>query len=909
MEKFPENIKFALDWRPYQSRVLQELEFHLDDNHLNIVAAPGSGKTILGLEVMLRLNKPTLILAPTIAIRNQWIAHFMDHFLQTREKPSWISSNIRDPRFLTVSTYQGLHAAFTRQNETGKEELEVENFLEADMVENATSLPNAQKTMHAINQLSINTIVIDEAHHLRNAWWKSLTYLKENIANPHVVALTATPPYDVSPAEWKNYQNLCGPIDAEISVPELVLEENLCPHQDYVYLNSISREENVQINKFRSDVKNFDEQLNNNRDFIAFLKTHPCLLDPEKNIEIILKNPEYYSGILIFLLYTNNEVSPILLKILGGSKRKLPLYSLEWAEILLQNCLYRDDYFKEHGLDIAAALKHNLKKIGAIEKQNIYLINNSRIKQILKESLNKLNSILEIVKLEHENLGDNLRMVILTDFIRKEYFPKKGEPEQTLSRIGLIPIFEKIRREYPKNKKIGILSGSVVVIPYSAIEALKISAKQLNISQTHLTFTKLSHDTDFVKVAIKGENNQKIVHLITEIFNSGEIEILTGTKSLLGEGWDAPSINTLVLASFVGSFMLSNQMRGRAIRIDNNHPGKISNIWHLASVEKNSLYPGHDFDTLTRRFKSFVGISFAGDTIENGFKRMAIGVGPFSERKIQTMNGATIDFSKNRNLVKERWIKVLDSGVIKNIIPELKTEKKDVPRSFVFRYTILSLLVRTLFVGAAYIIENLYGILNLLRFNRYNHFSEFLGTVGLVIFIGIIITTPGLVKTLFLFLKHGPVAGSMKNIGDVILKTLSEKGVIKTDVSKLRVIAEQSPDKEIFCGLEGGTSYEKSVFLDCLEEIVEPIENPRYILIRKSRLKFWERIDFHAVPRIIGTHKESAEQFSYFWKKLVGNNNLVYTRSITGRKLLLKARQNSLSTAMQKRSERIDTWK
>ena len=43
-----------------------------------------------------------------------------------------------------------------------------------------------------------------------------------------IIALTATPPYDVSPFE----SQLCGPVDAEVSVPELVLESDLCPHQD-----------------------------------------------------------------------------------------------------------------------------------------------------------------------------------------------------------------------------------------------------------------------------------------------------------------------------------------------------------------------------------------------------------------------------------------------------------------------------------------------------------------------------------------------------------------------------------------------------------------------------------------------------------------------------------------------------
>jgi superfamily II DNA or RNA helicase len=113
LKEFPKDIKFKYDWRRYQKRVLSELEGHLDDNHLHIIAPPGSGKTVLGLEVAIRLNKPTLIFAPTVAIRNQWIQRFCELFLQTNERPDWISRDIRNPEFLTVVTYQALHAAST----------------------------------------------------------------------------------------------------------------------------------------------------------------------------------------------------------------------------------------------------------------------------------------------------------------------------------------------------------------------------------------------------------------------------------------------------------------------------------------------------------------------------------------------------------------------------------------------------------------------------------------------------------------------------------------------------------------------------------------------------------------------------------------------------------------------------
>ena len=48
--------------------------------------------------------------------------------------------------------------------------------------------------------------------------------------------------------------------------------------------------------------------------------------------------------------------------------------------------------------------------------------------------------------------------------------------------------------------------------------------------------------------------------MITELFTCGQINVLVGTKSLLGEGWDSPCINSLILATYVGSFMLSSAL-------------------------------------------------------------------------------------------------------------------------------------------------------------------------------------------------------------------------------------------------------------------------------------------------------------------------------------------------------------
>ena len=56
--------RFAGTFRPYQQRILERFDGLKQDHRIHIVAAPGSGKTILGLELICCLGQPALILAP-----------------------------------------------------------------------------------------------------------------------------------------------------------------------------------------------------------------------------------------------------------------------------------------------------------------------------------------------------------------------------------------------------------------------------------------------------------------------------------------------------------------------------------------------------------------------------------------------------------------------------------------------------------------------------------------------------------------------------------------------------------------------------------------------------------------------------------------------------------------------------
>src|SRR5215831_15061527 len=99
-------MAFQKTWRSYQRRVLDQLDFYLEDKRFHLVAAPGSGKTVLGLEVVWRIGCPTLVLAPTVTIRDQWADRLVDHFLPAGEsRPAWVSTDIKMPALLTIATY------------------------------------------------------------------------------------------------------------------------------------------------------------------------------------------------------------------------------------------------------------------------------------------------------------------------------------------------------------------------------------------------------------------------------------------------------------------------------------------------------------------------------------------------------------------------------------------------------------------------------------------------------------------------------------------------------------------------------------------------------------------------------------------------------------------------------------
>ena len=751
-------------------------------------------------------------------------------------------------------------------------------------------------------EAKFKSLVLDEAHHLRAEWWRVLSAFTEQLENPIIVALTATPPYDVSPFEWQRYQELCGPVDANVSVPELVQAGDLCPHQDYVYFSTPTQQEQKVISDFRASVDQFVARLRTNDAFKDAILKHPWVAAPDQHTEEILENPEYLSSMVVYLDAVGQDIPPAVLSTLGLSHKRVPALELQWLEVLLSHCLYFDaENFREIE-PVLKAIRHELLGIGALERRKVKLRDPSDHLKLLTTSVTKLKSVEQIVRLEAGSLGDGLRCVILTDFIRKAELPKSADEVPVFEDIGIVPVFESLRGAAIPNVRLGILSGSLVIVPAGAEPLVRETAATLGIHPHDLSVVRLTHDPAYSRIEIRGEYYRGAVRLIAPVFEQGAITVVVGTKSLLGEGWDAPCINTLVLASFVGSFMLSNQMRGRAIRVDCDQPHKTANAWHLVCVEPGAFGPGDDYELLVRRCSSFVGVSTTANVIENGTERLGLGHLPYTRDQLIQLNAATCKRAVDRDRLCQQWLDALKAGSIKQMTDGLKAPKESMPRGFVLANTISALWIQAAYLFVL-VVEYFGRVLGRVRTSQ--DFRSF----ALTLFgIAAVVSLPWAFVALWRLVRHGTPERSVKQIGRAVLEALEYEGSVDQHTGNFRIYADSNQDGSVFCWIGGGTGKEQAVFLRALREVVSPIDNPRYLLARRKLWGFF-REDYFAVPDAFSRKKEFAEMFARRWNRLVGPVQLVYTRTPEGRKLLLRSRNHSLSGAFQKRAERVSCWK
>ncbi len=260
------------------------------ERQLHIVAPPGAGKTIIGLQLISTLKVPAVILAPNTTIQSQW-GHKLDLFIPDHLTGMLSMSDIlgthedKPLKPITVLTYQVLSTpgreqeyleklahqnwsqeiARGRSISSGEAELRILDLLQnnqsaynkemsrhisrlrkklADVMDLKEVLhPNALQLLQALRRQKVRLILFDECHHLTDYWAAIMSLLVKHLDDPIIVGLTGTPPEGKSKLQETRYLSLVGEIDYQVPTPALVKEGGLAPFQDLVLFTQPTEKE------------------------------------------------------------------------------------------------------------------------------------------------------------------------------------------------------------------------------------------------------------------------------------------------------------------------------------------------------------------------------------------------------------------------------------------------------------------------------------------------------------------------------------------------------------------------------------------------------------------------------------------------------------------------------------------
>ena len=469
------SIGFNGKLRPSQVAAVSVIEPQLDihGKHLHIVAPPGSGKTVLGLYVWANLvRKPTLVLSPNSAIQAQWAARTDLFDLDGKEE--YVSTDAKKPGLLTSLTYQSItmpkrggeqldqvaielwSESLIAKGETVDEEsaiawiedLQTKNKkyyderlsvyrkkVRDDFSKHGNALwtlhESSRKTLERLKKIGIGMIILDECHHLLHHWGRVLTEVREFFDDPIVLGLTATPPdfqhYEEEDA--KRYQEFFGDIDYEVPVPALVRDSNLAPYQDLAFFVRPSQNELNYVAQVDEEFQTLLNDLHQISDYpnatLPIDKWVFNALDERKSPggkseewnQFVKRNAGFANAGRAFLL---NSIGSLPQGVPFPPDHLLNSYQNKLA--ILRPVL---DRYVRHGLrrseseldhEKAHLVTQRLRMLGTQITESGIRPCASPVGRIMAYASTKAKAISTILSSEMQALGGDIRAVIITDF-------------------------------------------------------------------------------------------------------------------------------------------------------------------------------------------------------------------------------------------------------------------------------------------------------------------------------------------------------------------------------------------------------------------------------------------------------------------------------------------------------------
>lgn len=585
-------MKFREQFYFYQNDILAifEKEIQKQEKKIHIVAPPWAWKTIVWLEMIVRLNCPTLILVPNTTLQYQWKDKLEKLFLENWENiDDLVSTSTEEIKKINIITYQALtqtwddcdlimHQILQSWHKDLKDEFEsfeeFEKYVEwlkvasfEEYSENISKYKKKQKNLDNVEKMLstkvfeyfdklkanwISAIIVDEAHHL-TAWRSAvLFYLWKFLGEKFIIWLTATPPFE--DADFfvldEDYSNLLWEVDYYVPQPAIVKSWRLAPYQDLVYFVEPGKEIAETLAKYELDLNSF---LTQNKATICEVLYKFIKEDFEK----LLKKK--WNSLINYIKFIKNnsalDISEFVISEEIGLKLNLEDIAKSVGKYItltkIKNITEKitpeeeNQETKENSSNKEEnAIFDNIKKLfynlGYIWRWANFYRFRTPVELLLIYSKTKINGVIDIIDKELEAQWENVRIAIITDFL--------DENENNYLNCNFL-------------------------------------LSQLKEKYKHLNPTLVSGQWNY---NIDENWNPRLIDeniiSITAKFEKWETKLLIGTRWILGEWWDCPKLNSLIDLTWVQAYMTVNQVRWRWIRLDLDNPQKVANIYDIVCI-------------------------------------------------------------------------------------------------------------------------------------------------------------------------------------------------------------------------------------------------------------------------------------------------------------------------------------
>jgi superfamily II DNA or RNA helicase len=933
------DLSFKFPFRKYQRMILAQMEHSPTDHQYHIVAPPGSGKTIVGLELARRLGHPAVVFAPTSTIQMQWRKQVG---MFTEDEKHAIAVTSVDPSKLApinIFTYQLISTTGESQEhiqrmaiqhwaqelvEEGQAEDEAASLARIDALhqnnpnayrrETARRYlrikhellrneeidvevllhPNAQRLIQELVTFGVQTVILDECHHLLDYWAIVIRHLLRQIETPTIIGLTATLPNPENESAYENYTSLLGEVDFEVPTPAVVKEGDLAPYRDLVYFVRPTHTEHEYLRNIESAFSAAIADLTGSQDFCQWVVQSIVDRLGEDGEPIPWKtflhsHPLLSLAGLRFLFAIQHPLPEDMLIPLDA--REAP--GLEDWGILLER--YGLDHLK---LSPDPADHQQLKRLRKILQPFGMTLTERGLRHgrspgdlVLTFSESKDRAVTEILSAESRALDDRLRAVVVTDFERMSSGVRRLKGVLARDAGSARRVFRHIVKHPHSGTLDPILVTGRTLLADADLGIELIERFNARLSEEGLQATCRCQATDdpmILEVIGEGKDwsPRTYVRLVTHLFELGLSRCLVGTRGIFGEGWDSLKLNTLIDLTSVTTSTSVQQLRGRSIRKDPSWPRKVAHNWDVVCVSPGFKRGNSDLRRFVRRHSRYWGIVPLGwgrqlleDTMaslsavspgESGLSldapEIAEDPNPLGhEMRGQIVKGvAHVSPNLAYDLAVYSFRRVDFRGITRQMLRQVRRRDHiydlwGIGEEYSnFSYATTRLDVSDLKIRTVYSIQN--TLKRMLRSFRASLAAGMLtaawiafrgglegvaagASLGMCLGLSFFILIGGTIVAFVFnlrsayrlaraFLYEQPPDGILLDVGRALLAALKDVGLVSRNLQPDYVRAIEQPDNSYQVLLDYASPEDAAIFIRSYREIFEPVRDQRYLILR-----------------------------------------------------------------------------